>query len=280
MKNNIYDGQRIELQDSPKRRKKRITNIKRMYSLNYYGRNAPPPDRLFLEKAEEAELWRIRRRSVRARDKLTRAYLCLSFKLASKYKGPRLEFDEAVGAANAGLMEAMGRYNHLNKKGTSFACFSVMFIRRHLINALIASYPVKVSDHVRKRYAEILKDKNTKKKLKEGEALTIEEVFERLSQTSEFDLAQLFEKQEDAPSTPYEASSPADDCELDALPEELREAIHVALTPLERKVMVARYYRTPVISFDALGRKLGVTKIRLREAHDEALVKLRRHMQK
>lgn len=276
---NVFTEQRIELQDTILKRKKRITNKRLMYSLNYYGKNQKPPERIFLDKQEELELWRIRKRSERARNLLVRAYLILPFSMAGKYKGPRLEFDEAVGAANAGMMEAMSRYNHLNKKGTSFACFAVMHIRRHLINALVSTYSLRISDHVRKKYAAI--EKNAKKVIfKDGEAKTIEEVFTRLAQVSEFDLAQKFEKQEDAPSTPFEASSPADDAELSALPEELQTAIRKALVPLERRVVIARYYRTPVESFDALGRRLGVTKVRLREAHDVALVKLRKWLKK
>ena len=104
-------------------------------------------------------------------------------------------------------------------------------------------------------------------------------MFDRLSKSPDFDLSVLFEKQEDAPATPFEGSNPADDAEKTLLPQEMLEGL-ATLSPIERKVMKARYYVSPPESFDALGRRLGKTKVFLREVHDEALVKLRRYMAK
>jgi RNA polymerase sigma factor (sigma-70 family) len=283
---NVFQQLRLELMDNDPsigvhiRRGSHIKYIRRMYSMNYYGKGVDTvPPMIEIPLTEEMELWRIRKRSPRARNLLTRKYLCLAFKLAGKFKGPRLEFDEAIGAANAGLMEAMSRYNHLNKTGTNFACYSVMFIRRHLINALVATYPVKVGDRLRKKYA--ANEGNEEERLKNerlGEAQTIQEVFARLSRSPEFDITSMFEKPMDAPGVPFEAESPADCVENSSLPEELQEGIDKVLSPLEQKVIKARYFKLPALSFDDLGKKLGKTKIALREAHDEALVKLRRYM--
>lgn len=249
--------------------------------LTYYGvgQDRVPP-MLTMTKAEELELWRIRRRSPRARELLVRKYLCLAFKRAAAFHGPRLSQDDAVSAANAGMMEAMDRFNP--KGGSPFASFCFTFIRRHLIDALVATYSVKVSDKTRRKFAEISEKPNGKKAkaLKDGEATTIEEVFSRLSKTEGLDkISSLHTKQEDAPASPYEASSPADDVETSSLPEEIREGIKT-LEPIERRVLMARYYTSPAESFDALGKRLGKTKMFLREVHDEALVKLRKYMQK
>jgi RNA polymerase sigma factor (sigma-70 family) len=233
-----------------------------------------------LSKAEELELWRIRKRSARARDLLTRRYLAWAFKWSGKFKGPRLHHNDAVSAANAGLMEAMSRYDPFEPGASHFTTFSALFIRRHLINALIDSYPVKLSDHVRKRLAMIKDDKEAQEvQRKLGEAATLEEAFEKLGAVPDFDVSSMHEKQEDAPSAPYEAPNPADETEISSLPAEVKKGIKT-LKLIERRVILARYYTIPAESFDALGVRLGRTKVFLREVHDEALVKLRRYMQK
>ena len=277
MNKNSFADRQEELLDRPRR----IATTSVKFSLTYYGGKSitdSVPPMIDLTHAEELELWRKRRRSAKARNLLVRRYIPWAFKWADKYKGPRLEHDDAVSAANAGMMEAMERY--APKKG-AFTTFSAVFIRRHLINALVSSYPVHVSDHIRKKYAAILSDPKAKSPLKPGEAKTIDEVFDRLTQSEGYDtLALMFEKQEDAPATPFESPSPADEAEESLLPKELRAGIREALTRLERTVIHARYYVQPAESFDALGLRLGKTKIRLREVHDMALVKLKRYMQR
>lgn len=249
--------------------------------LTYYGKGQDSvPPMVVISKKDELELWRIRRRSPRARDLLVRKYLCLAFKQASKFTGPRLEHDEAVGAANAGMMEAMDRFDP--KGGSPFASFCFTFIRRHLIDALVATYPVKVSDHVRKKYAAAVKTGNKKKLgLKAGEPGTIDEVFSRMSPLlPDLDLTAMTAKNEDGPSAPYEAPNPAEESELSSLPGEVRKGMKEALTRLERTVIFARYYKTPAESFDDLAARLGKTKISLREVHDLAIVKLRKYLEK
>ena len=87
--------------------------------LTYYGGKAKQdsvPKMLVISPIEEKELWRIRKRSPRARELLVKKYICFAFRAASKYKGPRLTHDDAVSAANAGMMEAMSRYDPKKSK--------------------------------------------------------------------------------------------------------------------------------------------------------------------
>ena len=122
----------------------RYTSVVVRPLLTYYGKGTDKvPTMLVMTKAQELAAWKARKRSPRAREKLVRKYICYAFKLASKFKGPRLDHDEAVSAANAGMMEAMERFNP--KGGAHFTTFSAMFIRRHLINALIQTYSLKIN---------------------------------------------------------------------------------------------------------------------------------------
>jgi RNA polymerase sigma factor (sigma-70 family) len=260
----------------PKEPKKKYVHKAKM--MTYYGgrhtTDSVPP-MIHLTKQEEADAWRKRRRSAKARNLLTRRYLCFAFKAASRFTGPRLAHDDAISAANAGMMEAMERFKP--EGGAHFTTFCTLFIRRHLINALVDSYCIRVSDHVRKKFAAALKSKK-KIVFKDGEPGSIEELFARLSTSTDVDISQMTTKAPDAPATPFEASNPAQDAEESSLPDELKEGIST-LEPIERKVIKARYYTFPPESFDALGVRLGKTKIFLREVHDEALVKLRKYMQ-
>ena len=258
----------------------RYTAVVKKLALNYYGRpNQGPPEMLALTPEEEAHLFRIRRRSAAAREKLVRKYLCWSFKIATKLKGPRLDWDEAVSAANAGLMEAMEGF--VPGGSAHFTTYSAIIIRRHVINALIATYPVKVSDHLRKKFAAAKKDPDPKKleaQLRAGEATTLAELFKRLSATSDFNIETLFEKQEDAPFMPSEGPSPAEEMELSSLSQEIREAIMLLPDPLQRTAIIARHFKSPAESFERIGRRLHVSKTRVREAHDTALESLKKTM--
>lgn len=253
-------------------------HVKRL--LTYYGRpDQGPPEELKMERSEELRLFRVRRRSAVARDKLVRRYLCWAFKIAAKLKGPRLEFDEAVSAANAGLMEAIEGYNP--DSGYMFTTYSAIIIRRHVINALIATYPVKISDHLRKKFAERsrMDPKELEKLLKGDEPKTLADLFERLAEVPDFDVNTLFVRQEDAPFMPAEGESPAETCETGALSDELRNAIRRILTPLEREAIMCRHYKNPPQSFERIARRLSRSKTKVREAHDVALIKLRTYME-
>lgn len=276
---NVFAALVAETSDAPGQQA-RITGVQVRKMLTYYGKpDQGPPEQLVLTAEEELKLFRVGRRSKQfgsARDKLVRRYLPWAFKIAAKLKGPRLDFDEAVSAANAGLMEAIEGFD-ARRPGARFIVYSTMIIRRHVINALIATYPVKISDHLRKKFAERAKlsPEELEKILTVGEPRTLAELFERLTEVADFDVNLLFAKQEDAPFMPCESVSPSDSCECAAIPVELERAFYTELSALERDAIRSRFYTTPPESFEKIARRLGKSKTSVREAHDEALVKLR-----
>lgn len=247
--------------------------------LSYYGGKIGqgPPDKVDIGPTEEARLWKVRRRSPKARKQLVLKYLCHSFKIAVKMRGPRLDFDEAVSAANAGLMEAMDGFD--GEKGGNFMVYSTMIIRRHVINALLSTYPVKIPEHLRKQFG-ALTTKQVKKLVKDGGPSTLKELFELLGKSSDFDVSTLTVQQEDAPFMPGEAESPSETCETSGMTQEVRVAMLAVLDETERAVMEGRHYKDPPESFEAMGRRLKKTKDRLRIAYDRSLVKLREYLEK
>lgn len=250
------------------------------FRLTYYGRNQPPPAPLPISKeAEQQAFVRYhKRKTKRDRELLVRQYLLWAFGLASRYRGPRLSFDEAISVANSGLMEALNGFNP--HRGFRFTTYATFVVRRHLIEAIVGTYPVHVSDHLRKKWRLNESDEGQATELLEkGEPRTLEEFFDRLGESSEVDIALLHDRPEDSPFVPCPSISPADALEESSLPAEVKQAIK-ALEPLEREAVMARHYRTSCESFEASGRRLRVSKNRIREAYDSAIVKLRRHFAK
>lgn len=249
--------------------------------LGYYGPDNTPPPPPLLSNAEAKEIFLAyhRRRTAARRELLVRQYLCWAFKLAAKMKGPRLSFDDAVSAANAGLMEAIENFDPT--RGKRFIVYSFTIIRRHVIDALVNTYPVKVSTHMRKKLkADETRVEAALAELKDdADPRSIDEVFDRLSQTSDYRLVEIHDRPEDASFVPAPVDAPSTIAERDAMSVELQQAI-ARLSPLEREAIRAHHLKDPPESFDSIGRRLRVSKNRVREAHDMALVTLRKHLSK
>ena len=248
--------------------------------LSYYGNETPPPSPSAMTRDEEHALFVAyrKRRTAPVRDRLVRQYLCWAFGMASRFKGPRLCFDEAVGVANEGLMEALNDFDP--SLGFRFTTYAAWAVRRKLIRAIVNTYPVHVSDHVRKKWRLAAPAKDAGQMLKDGaEPRTFEEFFDRLGETADADIAQLHEQPVDAPFAPAPGESPADLAELGSREEALAKAL-LKLTPLERKVIEARHYRGAPESFQDIARRLRVSKSSARDAYDTALVRLKKFFSK
>jgi RNA polymerase sigma factor (sigma-70 family) len=245
----------------------------------YYGKRKGPPDRVFISPEEEYVLWGKRRRSKKARELLTRKYLCWAFRMAEKYRGPRLDFDEAIGAANEGLMKAMEKFDRdkLDKAGNrmKFIVFSYREIQRHLIIALVNTYPVKVGDHIRKQLAK-LPEPSDDDVFAESNApvKSLKELWGRLGDTRLFlDVAPEID------SAPGRAQSPDELSEKASESEELREALD-SLTPLERAAVLGRHYDTPARSFESIRRAMKVSGSVVQAAYGCGMAKLRERLER
>jgi RNA polymerase sigma factor (sigma-70 family) len=248
--------------------------------LSYYGLNQPPPAPAPLSTADEkaAFIRYYKRKTKKDREVLIRQYLIWAFGLAKKYRGPRLNFDEAISVANEGLMEALNGFNP--HKGFRFTTYATFTVRRKLIEAIVSTYPVHVSDHLRKKWRlNEAVDKSCETMTETGEPRTLEEFFERLGEASDVDVALLHERPEDSPFVPAPATSPADALEESTLPADVKKAIR-RLAPFERATIIARHYKEPPESFEAIGQRLKISKNSARDSYNLALVKLRRFFRK
>lgn len=257
-----------------------ISNLETLF-LSYYGENNPPPPKIPLTSAEEkAAFCRYKKRkTAKDRELLVRRYLCWAFGLAARYKGPRLDFDEAVSVANCGLMEALGDFDP--DRGFRFTTYAFFVVRRKLVEAIISTYPIRVSDHLRKslRALALSPEEAARELAQHEEPRTLEEFFERLGENTGFDVDRLHERPEDAPFCPSPTESPADELQHSDAAAAVRQAVD-QLDPLEREVILSHFYKDPPEPFSSIGRRLGVSKNRARDAGDEAIVKLRRILKK
>lgn len=247
--------------------------------LSYYGgKNAPPPEPPAMTPVEELKLFKRYRRTKdsAALNLLLRRYLCWAFRIASKMKGPRLDHDEAIGVANLGLAEALETFRPA--MGYRFTTYSYFVIRRHLVDALIGTYPVYISTHIRKKFKKLGKlDPDELRKLDAAAPTSLDELLERLGQTSDYRLTDLHERPEDCPFVPAPAEAPDDHSDRVDMSAGLKEGMQL-LTPLERAAVQARHGKDDPEPFESIGTRLRVSKNSVRDAYNLALVKLRRHL--
>lgn len=260
----------------------------------YYGNTINPPDMPELSPAEERRLFRLYRKTkdAKAKDLLVRRYLCWAFSIATKLKGPRLSHDDAISAANEGLVVAIDKFKPgLNNRFTTYA---YLVVRRHVIEALLATYPVTVSAHLRKKLKKV--DKPDGHLTEKGDPRTLEELFERLGQSVEYDAQQvssfkqlLWSERDKLPEEldhPNKAKAVAGEKDFEESPAEAvdraDESAEVRnfidngeFSDLEREVLLARHYREPVESFESVSIRLHVAKKRIRLSYESALVKLK-----
>jgi len=260
----------------------------------YYGTSENPPDQIVFAPGEEKILWRAYRKSgdVEALRKLVLRYLPYAFSIASKFKGPRLSFEDATSAANAGLMEAISTF--VPSKG-KFIVYCYWPIRRHTLEALLATYPVKLGSRMRK---------NIRKKDLSGNNSDLNEAFARLGtytplQSGDTSVgysqgagtvvkdSQSVDHVHWSPVVQALGPQPTADVEdfapshVEAV-ERADEALEVrhfietdVFTAIERAVLKARHYVEPPEGLEHLAKRLNQPKRKLSLAYDSALLKLK-----
>ena len=243
--------------------------------LSYYGTGSPPPTPAPLSREEEqaAFLRYHKRRNAKDRELLLRKYLCWAFNMAARYKGPRLDFDEAISSANEGLVEALEKFDPT--LGFRFTTFAAWTLRRKLIAAIVNTYPVKVRDHTRQKLR--LLDREAEKVLG-TEPTQFDDFFARLGETSDVDISRLHEQPEDAPFVPSSVPSPAEAADKGSRREEILRQVGT-LPWAERVIILGRFFSDPPVSYDILTAKLGIRKSRAKEIYEKALVLLRDKLQ-
>ncbi|MDE3013715.1 MAG: RNA polymerase sigma factor RpoD/SigA [Gemmatimonadota bacterium] len=244
-----------------------------------------------IDRAEEARLARLIRKSdEEALDKLVRSNLRFVVSVAKKYQNQGVPLSDLINEGNLGLIRAAHKFDET--KGIKFISYAVWWIRQAILQALaeqsrIVRVPLNRAGalyRIGRRSSTLLQELGREPTVAEiAEDLDVsKEEIERTLAISHSHLSL------DAPMTPGE-----DNRLLDYLPDQLspgpeNEAFEHALkatieeslsTLKERETKILRLYfglddQDPM-TLEQIGEILGITRERVRQIKEKALVRLR-----
>jgi len=244
-----------------------------------------------INREEEVRLaQRIRLKDQEALDKLVRSNLRFVVSVAKKYQNQGVSLSDLINEGNLGLIRAAHKFDET--KGIKFISYAVWWIRQSILQALaeqsrIVRVPLNRAGalhRIGKRASTLLQElgrQPTHLEIAEGLDITEEEVAKTM-------LISQVHLSLDAPMTPGE-----DNRLLDYLPDTtnrtpdeqtfekaLSEAIEESLAGLkERESKILRLYfgldgQDPM-TLEDIGTLLGITRERVRQIKEKALLKLR-----
>jgi RNA polymerase primary sigma factor len=249
-----------------------------------------------ITREDEAQLAvGIRAGDEEAMNKLVRANLRFVVSVAKKYQNQGVNLSDLINEGNLGLMRAAKRFDET--KGIKFISYAVWWIRQAILQALaeqsrIVRVPLnRAGDlhRIGKRAAALLQDlgrEPTYLEIAAGLGISEEEVTRTMA-ISHTHLSL------DAPMTPGEDNSLIDHLadtnrllpDEEAFEKALIECVHQSLLILKpREARVLRMYfgldGDEPMTLEVIGEVLGVTRERVRQIKDRALLKLRHHSKK
>jgi len=244
-----------------------------------------------IDRAEEARLAKlIRKNDPDALDKLVRSNLRFVVSVAKKYQNQGVPLSDLINEGNTGLIRAAHKFDET--KGIKFISYAVWWIRQAILQALaeqsrIVRVPLNRAGalhRIGRQSSSLLQElgrEPTVQEIAEGLDISKEEV-ERTLAISHSHLSL------DAPLTPGE-----DTRLLDYLPDQygpgpedevfehaLKRTVEDALASLkERESKILRLYfglddQDPM-TLEEIGELLGITRERVRQIKEKALVRLR-----
>jgi RNA polymerase primary sigma factor len=244
-----------------------------------------------ISREEEVSLaQRIRTNDQEALDKLVRSNLRFVVSVAKKYQNQGVSLSDLINEGNLGLIRAAHKFDET--KGIKFISYAVWWIRQSILQALaeqsrIVRVPLNRAGalhRIGKRASTLLQElgrQPTHMEIAEGLDITEEEVAKTM-------LISQVHLSLDAPMTPGE-----DNRLLDYLPDNtnrtpdeltfekaLSEAIEESLAGLkERESKILRLYfgldGEDPMTLEDIGTLLGITRERVRQIKEKALLKLR-----
>lgn len=255
---------------------------------------------LFTPQEEYDTAVRARAGDFEARQQMIERNLRLVVSIAKNYLGRGLPMTDLIEEGNLGLMHAIGKFEP--ERGFRFSTYSSWWIRQSIERAIMhQGRLIRLPVHVVRELNQVLRTKRTleaKMQHADGESsVRVEDIAARLgrpvSEVSELlkfaEMPTSLDVPLDREGTESMLDSVADEGASDPASHALSNEVEVLLehglqelSDREREVLAGRYGlrdREPE-TLEVLAERLGLTRERIRQIQQEALVKLKRRMAK
>ncbi|WP_269431214.1 sigma-70 family RNA polymerase sigma factor, partial [Crocosphaera watsonii] len=205
-----------------------------------------------------------------------------------KYQGKGLEFMDLVSEGNLGLIRAVEKFEY--DKGYKFSTYAYHWIRQALVRAICdKGRTIRVPVHINEEISK-LKKVQLEIRQKYGRSATVRELSERLEISPEkirvlrsvnnpmLSLDQKVLGDEDNSTLLSFLADPNGDLQkfLDNLGnKELVEQCLCGLKPQEQRVLREYYLETPSLTLNEIGKKMNLSRERVRHIKNNALDKLK-----
>ncbi|MDZ5458993.1 RNA polymerase sigma factor RpoS [Azohydromonas lata] len=243
---------------------------------------------------------RARAGDFQARQAMIERNLRLVVSIAKNYLGRGLPMTDLIEEGNLGLMHAIGKFEP--ERGFRFSTYASWWIRQNIERAIMhQARLVRLPVHVVRELNQVLKmrraleSENAKPGQSKERAVSVEQVAAALNRPVQEVAALLrFAEQPTSLDAPLERDqgesmldTVADDQAIDPLGQtlvrEVEQLLRSGISELnerEREVLTGRYGlhdREPE-TLEVLAERMGLTRERIRQIQQEALVKLKRRM--